>query len=249
MPALIVSSLGKRELEWHLGFPLLASVLALVSAIGLGWLAARALGADKKAQGAALLTSSFANTGFLGFPLMLALYAQNNSVNTAASTAIACDTVDTTLLLWTLGLGLAQRLGHGGGVGAGSTLRLVARPLPVALVLAVIMGATHVTLPAFLEHSLAALGACTSPLVFLALGLQLDVTALRARPLVMLSSTLVKLVIAPLIALGLVRLFHVDEPAASVVVFQAAMPSAMASVIVTARAGLRPARWPRARQR
>ena len=236
MPALLVHVLTHQDLEWRdEGKALLAATLALVAAGAAALAIARALGVDRKGQGAAALSSSFANTGFLGFPLILALYPASAR---ASSTAIVVDTVDTTLLLWTAGLAFATRMGASASTDALRTsVRGLVKPLTVALVVGVGLRALDVHLPAFLDDTLASVGKCTSPLVFLALGLQLDVQALRGRALPVLASAAVKLLAAPLVCLALVRALHVEEPAASVAVLQCAMPSAMASVIVSARAG------------
>ncbi len=239
MPALLVHVLSTRDFVWHAGLALLASTVGLVVAGALGFVVARLAGADRRAQGAALLTSAFSNTGFLGFPLILAVFHGDAA---ASSTALVVDTVDTTLLLWTLGLAVAQNLGDGSrraGVRGHLmvTLLAFARPITVALALGLLLRGTHVALPGFVDGALASLGACTTPLVFLALGLQLDPKAIRGRVSLVAGVAAIKLAVAPLVALAAVRVLHVAEPAASVAVLEIGMPSAMASVIVAARSG------------
>src|ERR1041385_3550801 len=106
MPALIVTTMAKRDLDLHVGTALAASLFALVGAGAIGFVLARVAGGARRAQGAGMLVVAFCNTGFLGFPLLLALFPGNGL---AASTAIIVDTVDTTLVLWTFGLAIAQR--------------------------------------------------------------------------------------------------------------------------------------------
>ena len=234
MPALIIGVLVKRDLVWGAAQALLPSTLALLLTGAAAFLCTRALGADRKLQGSAVLMAAFCNTGFLGFPLLLALFPNDA---TASSTALLVDTVDTTLLLWTVGLAVALRLGSGERFTARVAARVLLRPLTLAIVVGLSLRAGHIELPGFVEGALAALASCTSPLVFLSLGLQLDLKALQGRALPVAAVTALKLLLAPLLCLLIVRALRMPEPIASVVVFQCAMPSAMAGVIVAARAG------------
>ena len=107
MPALIVVILARARFEPALLPALLATTLALLAALALGALWLRLLGADRPAQGAAGLVSAFSNTAFLGLPFVLARYPGSPS---AATTAVVIDTVDTTILLLTLGVGFATTM-------------------------------------------------------------------------------------------------------------------------------------------
>jgi predicted permease len=238
MPALLVDVLATRDLELK-GTALASSTIALFVSGALGLVVAKLSRANRATQGAALLTGAFCNTGFLGFPLIVAAF-KNDA--TASSTAIVVDTFNTTLLLWTIGIALAQNFGEASNerglrAHATTTFRAFARPMTAALLTGIGLRAFHVELPPFLASSLSSLGNCTTPLVFLALGMQLDLKAVAANVVVVVAVALVKLVASPLVALGVARGLHVDEPAASAAVLQSAMPSAMASVIVAARTG------------
>jgi predicted permease len=238
MPALIVSVLAKRDLEWSTALSLVPASIALFASGACALLVMRALGHGRAVQGGAALVASFCNTGFLGFPLLLALYPGNG---TASSTALMIDTVCTTLLLWTVGLALAHRFGNGAAHDARAIAKVLFRPLTLSIVVGLALRAldvhADVALPAFVDSALNTLGHCTSPLVFLSLGLQLDVAALRGRVGAVAIASALKLVLAPVLCLVLVRLLSLSEPVASVTVLQCAMPTAMASVIVVARGG------------
>lgn len=234
MPALLVHVLAAQDLEWSASSALLATTAAFVASAVIGTGLARVLGQDRRAQGAAGLTASFCNTGFLGFPLMLALFPGDGA---ASSAALLVDTFNTTLLLWTLGAGFATRMGRGGELDVKTSLRMLVRPMTLAVLLGLALRTAGITIPPFLDGTLAALGACTSPLVFLTLGIQLDVAALRGRLVSLGATTVVKLLLSPLLCLLVVRTLRLPEPVASVAVLQAGMPSAMASVIVAADSG------------
>lgn len=244
MPALIISVLSKRDLEWSTAVALLPATIALFVSGALALFAMRALGQGRPVQGSAALTASFCNTGFLGFPLLLALFPGNA---TASSTALMIDTIDTTLLLWTVGLGVAHRFGNGQAHDGKAIARVLLRPLTLSIVVGLALRAANVhagfALPAFVDTSLEGIGACTSWLVFLSLGLQLDVAALKGRALPVAVVAVLKLAVAPLLCLAIVRVMDASgvvampSAVASVTVLQCAMPSAMASVIIVARGG------------
>lgn len=238
MPALILSVLAKRDLEWSTSISLVPATIALFVSGTCALLVTRALGYGRAVQGSAALVASFCNTGFLGFPLLLALFPGDA---TASSTALMVDTVDTTLLLWTVGLALAHRFGNGAVHDARAVARVLFRPLTLSIVVGLALRALDVhagvALPAFVDGALDALGRCTSPLVFLSLGLQLDVGALRGRVVPVAVVSALKLALAPLVCIVVVRALDIGDPIGSVTVLQCAMPSAMASVIVVARGG------------
>ena len=234
MPALILGVLAKRDLQWSASLAVVPATASLVLTGVLALLVTRVLRTDRRVQGSAVITAAFCNTGFLGFPLLLALFPGDAA---ASSTALWIDTIDTTLLLWTVGFAVAQRLGNGQRFDARVAGRMLLRPLTLAIVLGVALKAGHLELPGFMDSALDALGRCTGPLVFLSLGLQLDMRALAGRLLPVALVSALKLLVAPLLCLVMVRALRLEEPLASVAVLQCAMPSAMVGVIVAGQGG------------
>jgi hypothetical protein len=236
LPALLLRILASGGDDGGVGgLGLVASMLALVVTCSLSVLVARGFRASGPAQGSAMLAGGFSNTGFLGVPLLIAAFPGDG---TAATTAIAIDALCTTVGLWVFGFPIAARLARGPGrQEGGSLLKLLLRPLSLALLVGVAMRLLQVPLPGFLDGAMDGLGRCTSPLVFLALGLQLDLRAVASRALLAASLVVIQLVVEPLLALAFVRMLGVSGTAGVVVVLQAAMPSAMASMIVAGQAG------------
>jgi len=234
MPALLFVTLARDGVRWGAAAVLPASTLALVTCIGLGLVVARALRVDRASQGSASLVAGFANTGFLGIPLLLAVYPKDPA---ASSSALLVDVGNTTLLLWTLGIAVAERLGRGAPFDAKGALKIFVKPMIVAVVVGAIVHELHVPVPNFVLTALEALGHTTSPLVFLSLGLALDLRAVRGRAPIVVALAVIKLGVAPLVALVVVRALGTDSPMADIAVLQSAMPSALATVIVAARAG------------
>ncbi|WP_437603841.1 AEC family transporter [Sorangium sp. So ce590] len=233
-PALIVSVLRRSGLGHGAWGAVAASSVALFACALAGVTVARALGLPRAAQGAAGVVSSFSNTGFLGVPVVLALYGHAGS---AAGTAILVDSIVTTLLLWTFGVALVARMGGGGGVDARSLLTVLLQPNVMSIALGLALHALPIPLPVWVERALDALGSATPTLVFLALGLSLDLRSLRGRMRPLAAVAAVKLLLSPAVALGVALALGLKRPVSEVAVLQSAMPTSMVSVIVAARYG------------
>ncbi len=233
MPALLFVVLARDGMAWGAARVLPFAAITLLAALATGAALARAFGLDRRAIGSAGLVASFSNTGFLGVPLLLMLFPGNAE---ASSAAMLIDVVITTLLLWTLGLAFAERLGRGAAFDVKAARRIFLKPMILAALLGALVHAAHLPIPPFVLGALDGLGRTTTYLVFLSLGLSLDVRALSGRVAPALAICAVKLLFAPAVALLCVRVFSVPEPLGTVTVLQSAMPSALVSVVVAARA-------------
>ncbi|KYG04027.1 hypothetical protein BE21_48970 [Sorangium cellulosum] len=233
-PALIVSVLRRSGIGQGAWGAVAASTIALFACALAGVAVARALGLPRAAQGAAGLVGSFSNTGFLGVPVVLALYGRAGD---AAGTAILVDSIVTMLMLWTFGVALAARMGAGGDVDARSLLRVILHPNVLSIAAGLALYALPIPLPTWVERALDALGSATPTLVFLALGLSLDLRSLRGRVRPLVAVAVVKLLVSPAVALGAAVALGLRRPVSEVAVLQSAMPTSMVSVIVAARYG------------
>ncbi|WP_437948389.1 AEC family transporter [Sorangium sp. So ce296] len=233
-PALIVSVLRRSGIGHGAWGAVAASTIALFACALAGVAVARALGLPRATQGAAGLVGSFSNTGFLGVPVVLTLYGRAGD---AAGTAILVDSIVTMLMLWTFGVALAARMGAGGDVDARSLLRVILHPNVLSIAAGLALYALPIPLPTWVERALDALGSATPTLVFLALGLSLDLRSLRGRVRPLVAVAAVKLVVAPAVALGAAVALGLRRPVSEVAVLQSAMPTSMVSVIVAARYG------------
>lgn len=234
MPALLLLVLARVHVDPAV---LIATVPVSLAQIVVGALAlvlARGFGLARPAQGSAAMTTAFANTGFLGYPVVLALWGTDA---TASTTAIAIDSVCTTAWLWSFGVVLAARFGGGRAFSFGRMARALVRPLTLSVVVGLALSLAGVRLPAELDLVVEGLGVLVSVLVFFALGLSLDLGALRGRALPVAAMGLLKLVVMPVLVLLLVRALDVPATIATVAVLQAAMPSAMVSVLLSAEEG------------
>jgi hypothetical protein len=234
LPALILATLNGRPLAWSAARAVLASAIALLAAFALALLLARALRLGRPARAAAALASSFSNTSFLGIPLILALYPRDP---VAAPTAVVIDAFITTLGLYTLGVAWARREGEGRAEPTVSPLRGLVSPATVSVLVALALNIAHVRLPDAIERPLLLLGNATAPLVFLALGMRLDLGALRGRARALVAIAAIKQLVAPAVALGAAIALGLRGSEAQVTVLESAMPTSMMSAVIAARYG------------
>jgi predicted permease len=68
-PTLVFSVFSSVEFDHDLGLALAAAILASWLVVGLGYVYARAVAAERDERGALALGAGFPNTGFLGYPL------------------------------------------------------------------------------------------------------------------------------------------------------------------------------------
>ena len=255
MPALIVATLSARPLPLGVLRALASATLVLFTSLALGALAGRALRLPRRAQGSLALTSGFANSGFLGVPFVLALYP---GAPEAGMTAVLIDAFVTTLWIYTLGVACARRYGAGDPaaeakagtttalprstpshalIGAPPLHRVLLTPPTMAVIIGLGMSLLGLRLPPFLDRAAALLGGATAPMVFLALGVRLELRSLigRARP--MLAVAAVRLLAAPALMIALTALLRLGGPEREAAVLESAMPSAMMSAVIADRYG------------
>lgn len=241
MPALIVVILARARFESALLPALIATTLALLVALTLGALWLRLLRADRPAQGAAGLASAFSNTAFLGLPFILARYPGSHS---AATTAVLIDTVDTTILLLTLGVAFATTMASTKPTTTPRLPRftralasLLVRPMMLAALLGLLLAFTSTPLPTPLVAPLTRIGEATPTLAFLTIGLGLDLRSLRGQTLALTGIAFIKLILMPAVVALILLALAVRGDVAHAAVLQAAMPTAVLSAVIASDAG------------
>lgn len=170
LPALLFDIMASARIEevWDPGFIVaFAAGSALVFGLTLAW---------RMRQGQALadatidgLNASYANTGFIGFPLVLAVVGQGAMGQTLVATILTvCVLFAAAMVLIELGL---HRGGSKRDIAAKTALALVKNPLLIAPALGGILMLLGWTLPAPAETFLDLLGGAASPCALIALGL------------------------------------------------------------------------------
>lgn len=191
---------------------LLAVTVAVVSPL------ARWLRLSDAQRAVLLLTVSLGNTSFLGYPLVAALLGE-----AALPYAVVYDQFGSFIILSTFGLYVLARYGGDATPTArGMALRIVKFPPLLTLVFALTLMPAEP--PAWIAGGLQRLADALLPLVVLAIGLSIRLRMPRQQLPPLLAGLSLKLVLLPLLVLGLVWPLGLTGLAAQTVVLEAAMP-------------------------
>ena len=205
----------------------------LMGAIGLGlaWLLGRWRPQPAPVQGSLLLGTLAGNTGFLGYPVLLALVGPHDLV-----WAICFDVLGTSLLLFSVGIAIAARYG-GTSLALGPMLRrLLLNPPLWGLGLGLLLQGK--TLPPLLTLFLQVMAFGTVALALVLIGINLR--RLQGGSVSPLIGPLlgIKMLVLPLVMLALTRWLELPRAGEMSLVVQAAMPPAFSTVMLAEIYGL-----------
>ncbi len=232
-PCLVFDSLVRSQVGGdEMGRIGLVAVVVMLSTGGIAWLLARLLRLSPRQTSAFVLVAIFVNSGNYGLSLTELAFGEE-----ALARAVVYF-VMSTVLLYTLGVYIAALGGQGKGVG--SALRSILRvPAVYALALAGFIRATGFTLPLPLTQAVSLLGRAAIPVMLLILGMQLATISVADSEWRLPGLTsLIRLVVAPLLALVLVNLVGLDGAGRQATVVEASTPTAVSTIILALEFGL-----------
>lgn len=239
-PALILQILLTADLEPALALvPIAAWAIHLILLAGL-FLGARAASLDSRRTGSVMLAGAVGNTGFFGLPLIA---ASGDGFSLAA--AVMYDTLGTGLITWTSTVAVASGFGgeRGGGREVARALRgVLLLPPNWALVVGLVLNLSGVRLedmPDLFSRPIDILAAAVLPLVMVYAGVMLEAHGLRRIWAEVAASSIVKLGVAAIVGVGIALAFRFDNDVFRTVVIMAAMPTAMMSLVLGTRYGVR----------
>jgi malate permease and related proteins len=199
------------------------AVLVLVTMGVIGRVVAQALRLSRAELSAFLLVVMFSNGGNYGLPVVLFAFGPR---------ALSYGTVfflTSSLLTYTVGMFLAA-------AGRRSVREALVGILKVPAIYAVATAAAIVALgihlPIALTRPLTLLSDAALPMMMLVLGMQLERATVPDRPAIVMVAVAVSLLIAPLVALGLVWLVGVSGPGRQAAVVLSSMPVAVVTTIL-----------------
>lgn len=213
-PALVIMVAQHDAPDTLSGFLQVLWVGALImAAIALAVYAAYRRQDNQKRPILALL-AAFPNAGFMGLPLIQAVYGDLGALYLAAYI------VAFNLVFWTIGMLLIDRRGF--------SLKKLFNPGFIAAALGMTLFLLRIDLPDLIDAPLNSLGSLNTPLAMLVLGARM--ADLKPRALIDRGSTLValiRLVAAPLAALLISRALSMSPVSAGTLVLCSAMPCAI----------------------
>ncbi|MDH4319852.1 MAG: AEC family transporter [Desulfobulbaceae bacterium] len=234
LPGLILLQVPKLRFSADLLLPILMPWGMLILSALLVLLLGRIFYWPKETTGALLLVVPLGNTSFLGIPMVESFFGAEN-----IPYAVLYDQLGTFLALTTYGtIILAFYAGGRKVTGFFLLKRICTFPPFIALTLALLC--ICFPYPPLIESLLKPVAASLVPVVMVAVGFQLRVRLPRETIGALGWGLVLKLVAAPLFALGVCSFWEADSIAARVAVFEAGMPPMITAGALAIVAGLAP---------
>jgi predicted permease len=223
-PLLIFNLLLQNQLDLKEAAVVIVFTFTIVLIMGLiAFLIGSFLKLERSALVAILITTMFANSGNYGLPLVSFAFGEE------ALPYAGIYFVTTTFLFFSVGVLIAS-LGHMNFKDA--ALGLFKIPTLYAVLLAVLVNAWDMQIPAPVLRTVELAAGGTIPLMLILLGVELSRVELSGNVRAMQLSVGLRLLIAPLIGLLLAALFGIQGSAREGVVTQASMPSIVSSAVL-----------------
>ena len=233
MPAVSLKYLPHVQWTGNMILPALTPIIIWLG----GWFYSRwyALksGIDKATEGALKISAGLSNTGFIGFPLIMAYFSEKE-----LGIAIVCDQVSFTLLS-TAGVIVAINSSKKQVLSAGVVLKKLFRFPPFLACMAALI------LPHFINLSAAdplfdKIATTVGPLALFSIGLQLKFDGWRNQWKTLSVALVYKLLIAPFLILIIALLLHQTGIVAKISIFEAAMPTVLTAAVIADEYHLNP---------
>lgn len=228
-PCLVLDSIANSVLTpgeiWQLGALVVLLSLALVA---VGAAISRVMRLDRRMESAFLLTVVLINAGNYGIPLNGFAFGEPGEQRAVVFYVVSA------VIANTLGVYLASR---GSASVWQSVVNVFRVPLPYAAVLGLLINFGDIAVPLPVNRAVSLLGQAAVPGMLTLLGLQLARASVRGRVQPMLAAVGARLVIAPLIAVGLAVLLGLEGLTRQVGVVQSGMPSAVMCAVLAAEFG------------
>ena len=223
-PCLIFSLITNSELSngdilQMAGFTTL--LILLVGAIA--WILTRLLGFNRRMQAAVLLTSMFMNAGNFGLAVV------NFGFSDQALAYASIFFVTNAVLAYTVGVFIASL---GNMKMRDALFSLLKVPAIYAVMFAVLFFSLGWELPGPIDKSIGLLADAAIPVMLVLLGLQLYSASWSGNLIPLTLSSTIRLIVSPLIALGMVAVFTVSKPFSQAAVLQAGMPTAVLMTVI-----------------
>jgi len=232
LPAMLFVAVYRGSLDEILsGYFLLAVIGATLATAVAGFFLSHASGARAAESTMRALNASFANTGYLGIPLVTVAYGERAALPAALAT-VATNIVSFALAIVCLELFVNPRPG-----GVRRALAGVARsPLIWPIALAILLVALEVKIPVPAERFASLLAAAAGPCALFAIGLFVSQLSIRAGAAASWQSTVLKLVLHPLLMAAFAFWILPVEPFwAKIAVICAALPLGATAFVLAQR--------------
>lgn len=238
LPPLIFLILVRADLDGALVLVPIAGLAIHGLLLGIVALSTRVWGLDRPRAGAIIVATAVGNTGFFGLPLIAA-----SGDGFSLPAAVMYDALATGIITWTSTVAVATSYGRPQGgprVSLGDLGRSLLLPPTWALVAGLAVNLAGVDdLPALVERPFELLGAATLPLTMIYAGLMLDLRGVERLWRELGYVIVVRLGLATLLGVAVASALRLEGDVRNTVIIMAAMPTAMMSLVIGTRSGLR----------
>ncbi|MBQ9949412.1 MAG: AEC family transporter [Clostridia bacterium] len=241
VPAMCISNVFEQFDKVNVENPLLLfipPIIAMFCTLGIALLAAKLFKLSHRRFGAFVIMCAFSNSMFVGLPMCRELFGE------AAVPHVIVYYIINTMMFWTFGVALlqnsAKEIGESSGkFSVADTLKHLATPPLISLVIAVPLMLLGVKLPHIVMTFCGYMGDTVSPLILMYVGFIISETSLREikADASFCFAMAMRFIIAPLITLGLCILFKLPDMTKNVFIAESAMPVMTQCVIVSAAYG------------
>lgn len=224
---MILSSVINKEMDMSgkdtaIGF--LMMIVSMAICLGIGMISPRLLRIKDGDKGMYRLLVTFMNNGFMGFPLVAAIYGEN------AVFFASLSNIPFNMLLYTVGVMQLQS----GDEKAQLKLKNVFNAPLIATVLAAIIFVFKIPMPALVDDTMDTLGAATVPLSMMCIGLSLGAVPIKdafIKPR-LYGLSFMRLIVCPVVVWFVLHFFITNPMMLGVIVVLASCPSAVICTIL-----------------
>ena len=229
LPAFIIRAVHGATLDSRLLVVVAVSWAVFAAMAVIGWGAARILRLPDAAAGGFILAAALGNTGYIGYPITQALLGSR-----ALSAAIFYDVFGTVAALILVGLAIAERYSGSNERRKHPLREVLGFPAVIALAVGLLTRWMHI--PESVSAGLGLLASFVVPLIMISVGLSLEPRTIRRWAGPLTAVTGLRLFVAPLLALAIVRLVGgVASDHTRLLALQAGMPTMMLTLVIGAR--------------
>ncbi|WP_304543150.1 AEC family transporter [Sulfurimonas microaerophilic] len=234
LPALILVQISQLTFSFDILIPVIVSwsVMTASALIVLG--VAKFMDFSKEITGMLMLVAVLTNSSFLGLPIIQAYYGEE-----ALPYIMVYDQLGVFLALATYGTFVSAFYSATTKITPSMVVyKIVTFPPFIALIIALFLNG--ITFPSSIELALNSLSATVIPLALVAVGLQLEFKLPKHELKPFSVALIIKLIIAPMIAILVCYMFAWDTLAAKVSILEAAMAPMITAAAMASMAGLSP---------
>lgn len=220
---MILSSVINKELEMtgaEVAQGVLMMAIAQVIGILIGVLSVKLIPSLKRGDsGMYSMLIGFMNNGFMGFPLVAAFFGEDCVFFASLSN------IPFNLMLYTIGIRMLQK---GNGDEKLNLKRIINMPI-IATLAALIIFVFEIPMPAIIDDTMDTLSAAVVPLSMMCIGMSLGNVPIKDAVLQpkMYIVSLMRLIVAPLIAWLILRMFITNPQTLGIIILLELTPSAV----------------------